>query len=281
MVSCPPGSADLNVRSGNGLSRDGHKVTAMFTPLHHKRFSDEIVEQIVHLITQGALKPGDTLPSERTMAHSLGVSRPPLREALKTLETLGFLEIFQRRKIVVKSITNPALYDPLARALEEDAEMVLQLLEVRKIFESWAAARASQVATDEEINALEGVFREMEEDLEKDRLGVDADVKLHLGIYRATHNTVLSHLASTLFELLRQAQTVTRHLIFEDHRNKNRLLRQHAAIVKAIRERNPRKARSAVLTHLRFAETQCEKRVSLKQTGAYRDPGPAGEPGLT
>ena len=225
----------------------------MFTRLTHKRFSDEIVEQIMGLIKGGTLKPGDTLPSERQMTVMLGVSRPPLREALKTLETMGYVEIFQRRKIVVKAFTDSSFYSPLAKAIEDDNRMALQLLQVRMIMESWAAATASQVATDEEIETLESLYRQVEEDYDRDLLGVDSDVKLHLTIYQCTHNTILAHLASTLFELLRQAQTVTRRTIFEDRQNKKRLLEQHRAIVLAIKERNPRKARAAVLTppHLR------------------------------
>ncbi len=226
----------------------------MFKQLRHSRFSDQIVSQILKLIKEGRLKPGDSLPSERTMAGDFGVSRPPLREALKTLEAMGFLEIRQRHGVRVKSLTGPDFYNPLAAALDNDESMVLQLIEIRKIFEAWAAETAARVATDEELEELGNIYREIERDYENDALGVDADVRLHLAIYRATHNTVLSHLAFTLLELLRQAQTVTRELMLRDKANKAELLRQHEAIVEAVRRRNPRKARAAVLAHLRFAE---------------------------
>jgi GntR family transcriptional regulator, transcriptional repressor for pyruvate dehydrogenase complex len=231
----------------------------MFKPLTHKRFSDQIVAQIMQLIKEGQLKPGDTLPSERKMAQNFGVSRPPLREALKTLEAMGFLEILQRHKVRVKSFAGPDFYTPLAKALDNDAGMVFQLLEIRKIFESWAASTASQVATEEEIRELEEIYEEIKNDFDKDKLGVDADVKLHLAIYRATHNTVLAHLAFTLLELLRQAQTVTRRVMLADEDNKAALLKQHASIVEAIKERNPRKARNAAISHLKFAERYLKK----------------------
>jgi GntR family transcriptional repressor for pyruvate dehydrogenase complex len=226
----------------------------MFKPLTHKRFSDQIVTQIVQLIKEGRLKPGDTLPSERKMAQNFGVSRPPLREALKTLEAMGFLEILQRHRVRVKSFASPDFYNPLAKALDNDASMIFQLIEIRKIFESWAAATASKVATEKELKELEEICRQIKNDFERDELGVDSDVKLHLAIYRATHNTVLTHLAFTLLELLRQAQTMTRKVMLADEKNKAMLLKQHASIVEAIKERNPSKARRAVLSHLNFAE---------------------------
>jgi GntR family transcriptional repressor for pyruvate dehydrogenase complex len=226
----------------------------MFIPLQRKRFSDEIVEQIILLIKEGRLKPGDSLPSEREISEKLNVSRPPLREALKTLETLGFIEIRQRRKSIVKSVADFSLQAPLAKVLQGDAAMVVQLLQVRKILESWAAAEASRLATEDDLKNLEAVYRDLERDFRNNELGVDADVRFHLSIYQATRNTVLSHIASTLLSLLHQAQRVTRQVMFEETINRERLLQQHRAIFDAIRERNPDQAGEAMRTHLDYAE---------------------------
>ncbi|RLB21388.1 MAG: GntR family transcriptional regulator [Deltaproteobacteria bacterium] len=226
----------------------------MLTRIQPKRFSDEIAEQILGLIKKGKLKPGDTLPSEREMASSLGVSPPPLREGLKKLETLGFIEIQPRRKIVVKSITGKSMQDPLAQAIEGDIDMVVQLLEVRKILESWAASRAAQRADKAHIMHLQEVFEELEKDFETDTLGVDADARFHLAIYEATGNTILCHIGFTIFDILWQSQKLTRETMFKEQENKRRLLEQHQAIFQAIKDGNPRKARSAILSHLNFAK---------------------------
>ena len=236
----------------------------MLTRLQHKRLSDEIADQIVGLIKNGKLKPGDSLPSEREMTNSLGVSAPPLREGLKILETMGFIEIQPRRKIVVKSIAGTVLHDPLTKVVEGDLDMVIQLLEVRKILESWAASKASQLATDKEIEHLEEVYQELKKDFEMDQLGVDADARFHLAVYQAAQNTILSHIGSTLFDLLWQTQKVIRKTMFKEDINKQRLLEQHSAILQAIKERNPRKARAAILAHLDFAEKKIIELTSSK-----------------
>jgi len=236
----------------------------MLTRLQHKRLSDEIADQIVGLIKNGKLKPGDSLPSEREMTNSLGVSAPPLREGLKILETMGFIEIQPRRKIVVKSIAGTVLHDPLTKVVEGDLDMVIQLLEVRKILESWAASKASQLATDKEIGHLEEVYQELKKDFEMDQLGVDADARFHLAVYQAAQNTILSHIGSTLFDLLWQTQKVIRKTMFKEDINKERLLEQHSAILQAIKERNPRKARAAILAHLDFAEKKIIELTSSK-----------------
>jgi len=236
----------------------------MLKRLQHKRFSDEIADQFIKLIKKGKLKPGDSLPSEREMAGTLGVSVPPLREGLKILETLGFVEIRPRSKIVVKSLAASALQDPIAKTIDGDLDMVIQLLEVRKILESWAASKASQIATDEDIVSLEKAYSKLREDFENDRLGVNADAKFHLGIFHAAQNTILSHIGFTLFDLLWQSQKLIRETMFKEGENKQRLLEQHSAILDAIKGRDPQKARVAIVAHLDFAEKKIIELTSPK-----------------
>jgi len=226
----------------------------MLKRLQHKRLSDEIADQFIELIKNGTLKPGDALPPEREMAGSLGVSAPPLREGLKILETLGFVDIQPRSKIVVKSVAASALHDPIAKTIDGDLSMVIQLLEVRKILESWAVAKASQMATDNDIASLERACQEMEADFENNRLGVNADASFHLGIFHAAQNTILSHIGFTLFDLLWRSQKLIRETMFMEEENKRRLLQQHSQILHAIKARDPQKARDAIVAHLDFAE---------------------------
>jgi len=188
------------------------------------------------------------------MAGSLGVSAPPLREGLKILETLGFVDIQPRSKIVVKSVAASALHDPIAKTIDGDLSMVIQLLEVRKILESWAVAKASQMATDNDIASLERACQEMEADFENNRLGVNADASFHLGIFHAAQNTILSHIGFTLFDLLWRSQKLIRETMFMEEENKRRLLQQHSQILHAIKARDPQKARDAIVAHLDFAE---------------------------
>jgi GntR family transcriptional repressor for pyruvate dehydrogenase complex len=63
----------------------------MFRSIKHTKVSDEIVNQIKDLISDGILKPGDRLSPERDLAKEFGVSRPSLREALNSLVAMGFL----------------------------------------------------------------------------------------------------------------------------------------------------------------------------------------------
>jgi GntR family transcriptional repressor for pyruvate dehydrogenase complex len=64
-----------------------------FKPVKAKRLYEEVLEQIRELIAGGELKPGDRLMSERELADRLEVSRPSVREAIRSLEMMGFIEI--------------------------------------------------------------------------------------------------------------------------------------------------------------------------------------------
>ena len=72
----------------------------MFTKITEERAFDGILAQIIENIRRGELKPGDTLPAERVMAESLGVSRPAVREVLRALELMG---------IVTRSAAEPTI----------------------------------------------------------------------------------------------------------------------------------------------------------------------------
>ena len=63
----------------------------MFEHLQHKRISEEIIEAIVDQINSGSLTVGQKLPSERVLANEMAVSRTSLREALRTMERMGYI----------------------------------------------------------------------------------------------------------------------------------------------------------------------------------------------
>ena len=90
----------------------------MFKSVKHVRVSDEIVNQIKNLISEGMLKPGDRLPPERDLVKEFGVSRPSLREALNSLVAMGFLEVKGKRTFV-KSVASESMQNPLSLLIKD------------------------------------------------------------------------------------------------------------------------------------------------------------------
>lgn len=232
----------------------------MFKTVKHVRVSDEIVNQIRRLISQGHLKPGERLPSERELVKEFGVSRPSLREALNSLVAMGFLEVKQAKRTFVKSVTSERIQDPLSLLIKTDTQKIFDLIEVRKAMEAWSAFHAAQRATQEDIKQLESTIEEMKAAYEKGRSWEKEDADFHLAIAQATHNTIQTHIMSTIYDLLRES--VAR--VFTDRAKVKKLLQQHYRIFTAIKNHSAEKARDRTLDHLNYVESEVKASTGQK-----------------
>ena len=236
----------------------------MYKPIKPLRVSDEIVNQIKGLISQGRLKPGDRLPPERELVELLGVSRPSLREAPNSLTTMGFLEVKQAKRTFVKSMTSPMIQDPLSLLIKADTQRIFDLIEVRKALEAWTAFHAAERATEEDIRQLEAILQKMKGAMKKGESWEKLDADFHLALAQATHNTIQIHIMSTIYDLLKESTAN----IFTDPKKLQKLLEQHGSICSAVRGHAPDKAREQTMEHLNYVES--EVRGSTSKTGEAR-----------
>jgi GntR family transcriptional repressor for pyruvate dehydrogenase complex len=228
----------------------------MFKKISPKKISDEIVEQFKDMLSKGELKPGEQLPSERVLAQQIGVSRPPLREALNALQAMGFIEIKPRRKIIIRSLVEKYLEDPLTQVIGDDIQKVFELLEIRRAMESWAAYKAAQRATNEDIEKLELIIEKDQENLKNNRDEAKNDADFHVAISMATKNTIQSHLMAAWYDLLWKTQKMSREKIFRKRENRQIIAAQHLQIFKSIKARNGEKASQEVKRHIDFVEKE-------------------------
>jgi GntR family transcriptional repressor for pyruvate dehydrogenase complex len=232
----------------------------MFKPIKHVKVSDEIVDQIRNLISQGKLKPGDRLLPERELIREFDVSRPSLREALNSLITMGFLEIKGKRTFI-KSVASESMQNPLSLLLKADTQKIFDLIEVRKAIEAWGAFLAAQRATEEDINQLANIIEEMREAFEKGQSWEKQDADFHLGLAQATHNTIQTHIMSTIYDLLRESMAK----VFKDRSKVKKLLDHHQRIFNAIKNHAPDKAREKTLEHLSYVESEVKASTDHKE----------------
>ena len=226
----------------------------VFLPVKPKKISEEIVKQLRGLIFSGKLQPGEKLPPERELAKSLNVSRPPLREALNTLQGMGIIEIQQGNRSFVRPITTRSIYDPLVSYSKESSQNILQVFEVRKYLDIGAVSLAAERATPQQIMKLEKLVGQLEGDLKKGRLGAKPDLDFHMEIVRITGNHVYHHLVSTVYDLLQEEYRIAWGGIFNNPESKTVLLEQHKKIVSAIKMNNPQEGRRSAREHLDYAE---------------------------
>ncbi len=225
-------------------------MTNVFKPIRPKKISEEIVEQIRNLISEGQLKPGDRVPSERELASLLGVSRPSVREAIMVLEAMGLVESRQGGGTYVRSLTENALADPLTSMVEKNPKMLYDLAEVRLGIETWSAYLAADRATDEDIARLETIYADMERQAANGGWEPDIDTRFHYAISAAAHNTIQMHVLNTIQSLFHTTIMVALTEFYKREGSIELLTRHHGAILDAIRRHDPEAARQAMREHL-------------------------------
>ena len=126
-----------------------------------------VAEQIIEQISNGTLKPGSKLPSEIQMTEDFGISRISLREAMKLLEAKGYIESKGRRGKFIRSVTDASIREPLEEMISIDHERIWELLAVRRIMDSEAAAMAAKNATDQQLDEFMKLFDEKVSEIKK------------------------------------------------------------------------------------------------------------------
>jgi len=222
----------------------------VFQAIKQKKISSQIVEQVKGLITNGQLKPGDSLPPERELMKVFNVSRPTLREALNMLSTMGFVQMSQRQRTKVKSLMPSNIIDPLRRLLKEDIKTSLELVEARTIIETANAQMAAERATEKDIVRLENCVEVMRMNMEKETSIGDEDADFHLAVAEATHNKIQTHLMFSIYDLLKDKIELCYH------GSVGGILLQHSKIVAAIKNRDGVMARQGMEDHLAYVERQ-------------------------
>jgi GntR family transcriptional repressor for pyruvate dehydrogenase complex len=232
-------------------------VSPEFRPVKQEKIATKIVAQIKSLIIKGDLKPGDVLPPERKLISLLKVSRPSLREALNTLTAMGFLEVSQRHRTVVKSLAAGSITEPLHRLLKEDMQTVFELIEARKAMETWNAYHAAERATASDIARLEKSTESMRIKIEQEMSVVEADANFHLAISEATHNKIQTHLMFSIYDILKES--LGKYL---ENIKMSDIFDQHCKVVEAIIKRDPDLASVRMREHLDYVESRVKELAS-------------------
>lgn len=193
---------------------------------------DVVFKTLRQGILTGELKPGERL-MEIHLANKLGVSRTPIREAIRKLELEGLVTMIPRRGAEVAQITVKGLKD---------------VLEVRKALDALAAELACERITEEEIQGLKRACDNFEQITKtKDATKIArADVQLHDIIVKATGNERLSQMVNNLAEQMYRYRF--EHI--KDATQHERLIGEHRKIYDSIMTRNKTAAAIAVKEHI-------------------------------
>ena len=217
-----------------------------FKPLVRRTYASDVVRTIKDMILDGRLTPGQRLPPERTVSEALGVSRPTVREAIRSLQAMNILESRHGSGTYVASLDVEELLGPLQFVLALAEGGLAHLFEVRLLLEPGAAALAAERATPEDVTALRACTARAEAAGGEPELLLELDTELHDLIVRAARNPLLEHLHAAMSALGRQSRRYTTGLpgVLD------RTLIDHVVIIDAIAAGEPLAAREAMTAHI-------------------------------
>lgn len=247
-------------------------------PTRPERAADLVIRYIERLILEGSLRPGAPLLPERELALRLNVSRPTLRDALKSLREKGVLTGRDGRGLKVAQLGATTITDPLISMLAEHSDVADDYLEFRDVVESSAAAMAAQRASDVDLERIRACIARIERAyIANDALEeAEADTDLHLAIYEASHNLVLLQIMRALSGNLRTDVLRNRQNLFTIPDVRETLRDQHLVIAHAILERRAGDALAAAhahITYLRRAAQEVQAREAKHDLARRRQAG--------
>jgi len=218
----------------------------MLQPLKKTRLYEEIVKQLKDLIHNGSLKPGDKLPSERELALQLNVSRTAIREALRSMESMGFIESKVGGGTFVRQITFNDVIDPFSNILSQDKKLILELFDVRLLLEVEIARLAARNITPEKAYEIGKTIDEMEKEIASGGVGIKADNAFHDALAVAAGNSAMMKILNMCGDLL----SSTRMATLEIPGQYKRTLEHHKLIFEAVRNGDEEQAVNIMREHL-------------------------------
>lgn len=210
-----------------------------------------LVDAFAARIREGRLAVGEKLPTEAEIMAEFGVSRTVVREAISKLQA-GAL-VATRHGIGTFVLADDGAAAIRLSGTDSTAALrdVIAVVELRLGLEAEAAALAASRRSDGQLSALRAAHAEFQQAIESgDTVG--PDVKLHLAIANATHNTHFVELMTQLGSMLIPRTRVDSIRIAGEGREEylKRVSSEHESIVAAIANRDPEAARAAMRTHL-------------------------------
>ena len=199
---------------------------------NHKPLREMVYEELKMQILKGSIIPG-TRMMEVELAEEMGVSRTPIREAIRKLEREGLVTIEPRRGAYASMIST---------------EDMVEILEVRQDLEGLAAFFAADRMNDEQMKELREVSNNYNKAVKQGVMEdmIKYDTRFHHIIVESCHNKILVQMIEQLQELVLRF----RYIYYDNFRRAEKMPEEHEAIIAAIAEGDENKARAAADIHI-------------------------------
>lgn len=232
-----------------------------FKKISQQKISESIASEIEQQLLDGAIKPGERLPSERDLAREFQVSRPSIREAIQLLKSRNLLTSRPGGGNYAQEALGDSIIEPLDELLANNVDIAQDMLEFRHALEGISAYYAAMRATEADKQIIKLRFEQVcnkqkQADIEDE---ARADVDFHLAIAEASHNVVLLHVMRSLFKLLHKSVELSFGKLYLNTSGRDIIREQHEAIMEAILSGDAELAREKSYSHINFVKETLER----------------------
>ncbi|WP_207461595.1 FadR/GntR family transcriptional regulator [Azospirillum sp. SYSU D00513] len=207
-----------------------------------------IMQALIEHIRSNGLRAGDGLPGETAFAQTLGASRPSVREAFRSLGSLGIIDIGNGRRARVSSINDDVLGLMLDHAVHCNQISVQQVFDFRRTIEIRTAGLAALRRTASQSTDILALTAAMRADFDRPERMMEHDVAFHTAIARASCNPMFGLMVGSLEPVVRQVWPLTWGCRRTDEQRFDQI-RIHEAVAQAISAQNAAAAERAMTDH--------------------------------
>ena len=205
-------------------------------------------------LLSGELKAGDRLLAERELSTALNVSRPVLREALRSLAMLGLLDIQHGRGTFVRSADASVLGQALTLCLAPEPNILDDVLQARIAIECQAIRLASERASERDLQAIAATLDTLVESLNDPERGGQSDYAFHLAIVKASGSESLMKIYEAISPLLMRSHVERRRDTFREPAITSGLVEAHRHVFLSLAQRDPDAAELALRDHFAIGD---------------------------
>ena len=208
-------------------------------------------DYLMDAIMSGKLKPGDKLPSDRSLSAEYGVGRSSIREALKVLSALGLINILPGQGTFIALEHTDFFLMPISWTLLIGTDNAKHLLEMRSIIEIETVRLAAEKADKKSLGELKSQYETMQAAYKSAdfQAFLDSDLDFHLAIARCSGNPIIHNLLQTSRKLLSHISKTGMMTAEQLHE----IASEHQAIYTSITEGNAKDAQEHMRAHLKRA----------------------------
>jgi DNA-binding FadR family transcriptional regulator len=205
-------------------------------------------------LLDGSLAPGERLLGERELSLRLGVSRPVLREALRSLAMLGFLDIRHGKGAYVRQADIAVLSDFFTFSLAQQPDILDDVMQARVAIECQAIRLACARASESDLKGIGSRLTRLMDTLHDPIEGAAADFAFHQAIVEASHSEALNTLYGAIGDLLRRSHVQRREVTISEPGIVDYLVDAHREVFLSIIDRDPDAADRKLRDHFAIGD---------------------------